>query len=159
MKIDDPREHQHLHRLRVQYNDKGPVQGRTVITRGPLDEVKALSAWMTWKCSVADIPFGGAKGGVVCDPKKMSPGEIQRLTRRYTVAISDIIGPERDIPAPDVYTNAQVMAWILDTYSLVKGQRGCPGWSRGSPSPSESSLQRDTATGQGPISPGRPRRC
>src|ERR1700722_4775730 len=135
---------------RVQYNDaRGPFKGGIRYHPGvTLDEVKALSAWMTWKCSVADIPFGGAKGGVVCDPKKMSQGEIERLTRRYTVAISDIIGPERDIPAPDVYTNAQVMAWILDTYSLIKGH-AVPGVVTGKPISLGGSLGRDTATGRG----------
>lgn len=83
-----------------------------------LDEVKALAAWMTWKCAVVDVPFGGAKGGVVCNPREMSPGEIERLTRRYTANLMDVFGPERDIPAPDMNTNAQIMAWILDTYSM-----------------------------------------
>jgi glutamate dehydrogenase/leucine dehydrogenase len=135
---------------RVQYNDaRGPFKGgiryHPAVT---LDEVKALSAWMTWKCSVADIPFGGAKGGVICDPKKMSQGELERLTRRYAAAISNIIGPDQDIPAPDVYTNAQVMAWILDTYSLIKGH-AVPGVVTGKPISLGGSLGRDTATGRG----------
>src|SRR6202140_1724664 len=98
--------------FRVQHNvARGPFKGGIRYHPGvTLDEVKALSAWMTWKCSVAGIPFGGAKGGVVCDPKKMSQGELERLTRRYAAAISNFIGPDQDIPAPDVYTNAQVMA-------------------------------------------------
>lgn len=83
-----------------------------------LDEVRALASWMTWKCAVVNIPFGGAKGGVICDPKKMSTGEIERLTRRYTAEIIEFIGPEKDVPAPDVNTNEQVMAWIMDTYSM-----------------------------------------
>jgi glutamate dehydrogenase (NAD(P)+) len=83
-----------------------------------LDEVRALSAWMTWKCAVVDIPFGGAKGGIICDPRKMSRGELERLTRRYTAELSDWLGPERDIPAPDVGTNEQTMAWVMDTYSM-----------------------------------------
>ena len=83
-----------------------------------LDEVKALAAWMTWKCAVVNVPFGGAKGGVVCNPKEMSPGELERLTRRYTVNMIDVFGPERDIPAPDMNTNEQIMAWIMDTYSM-----------------------------------------
>jgi glutamate dehydrogenase (NAD(P)+) len=83
-----------------------------------LNEVKALAAWMTWKCAVVDVPFGGAKGGVICDPKKMSPGELERLTRRYTADLKDVFGPDRDIPAPDMNTNEQIMAWILDTYSM-----------------------------------------
>jgi glutamate dehydrogenase (NAD(P)+) len=86
-----------------------------------LDEVKALAMWMTWKCAVVGIPFGGAKGGVICDPKHMSPSELERLTRRYTTEISIVIGPHGDIPAPDVNTNSQVMAWIMDTYSMHAG--------------------------------------
>ena len=83
-----------------------------------LDEVKALAAWMTWKCAVVNVPFGGAKGGVVCNPREMSPGELERLTRRYTANLIDVFGPDRDIPAPDMNTNEQIMAWILDTYSM-----------------------------------------
>jgi glutamate dehydrogenase (NAD(P)+) len=83
-----------------------------------LDEVRALASWMTWKCAVVNIPFGGAKGGVICDPKKMSMGELERMTRRYTAEIIEFIGPEKDVPAPDVNTNEQVMAWIMDTYSM-----------------------------------------
>src|SRR5216117_2169840 len=82
-----------------------------------LDEVRALAAWMTWKCAVVNIPFGGAKGGVTRDPRRMSHNELERLTRRYAYEISPLIGPDKDIPAPDVYTDAQVMAWIMDTYS------------------------------------------
>ena len=108
---------------RVQHNvNRGPAKGG--IRYSPevtLDEVKALAMWMTWKCAVVGIPFGGAKGGVVCDPKNMSPGELERLTRRYATEISIIIGPHGDIPAPDVNTNAQVMAWIMDTYSMHEG--------------------------------------
>jgi len=83
-----------------------------------MDEVKALAAWMTWKCAVIGVPFGGAKGGVICNPREMSPGELERMTRRYTANMLDVFGPERDIPAPDMNTNEQVMAWILDTYSM-----------------------------------------
>jgi glutamate dehydrogenase (NAD(P)+) len=83
-----------------------------------LDEVKALAAWMTWKCAVVNVPFGGAKGGVVCNPREMSPGELERMTRRYTANLIDVFGPDKDIPAPDMNTNEQIMAWILDTYSM-----------------------------------------
>lgn len=135
---------------RVQYNDaRGPYKGG--IRYHPevsLEEVKALAAWMTWKCSIADIPFGGAKGGVVCDPKHMSQGELERLTRRYTIALGDAIGPDVDIPAPDVYTNAQTMAWILDTYSQFKG-RMVPAVVTGKPVSLGGSLGREAATGRG----------
>lgn len=108
---------------RVQHNvNRGPAKGG--IRYGPqvtLDEVKALAMWMTWKCAVVGIPYGGAKGGVICDPKIMSPGELERLTRRYATEISIVIGPHSDIPAPDVNTNSQVMAWIMDTYSMHEG--------------------------------------
>ena len=108
---------------RVQHNDaRGPFKGG--IRYHPnvsLGEVTALAMWMTWKCAVVDIPYGGAKGGVCCNPKKMSTGELERITRRYTSLILDVIGPYRDVPAPDVYTDAQTMAWIMDTYSQFKG--------------------------------------
>ncbi len=108
---------------RVQHNvNRGPAKGG--IRYGPdvtLDEVKALAMWMTWKCAVVGIPYGGAKGGVICDPKQMSSAELERMTRRYTTEISIIIGPHSDIPAPDVNTNSQVMAWIMDTYSMHEG--------------------------------------
>src|ERR1700716_947060 len=83
-----------------------------------LDEVRALATWMTWKCAVVNIPFGGAKGGVICDPRKMSRGELERMTRRYTAELFEFLGPEKDVPAPDVNTNEQTMAWIMDTYSM-----------------------------------------
>src|SRR5207248_4269593 len=86
-----------------------------------LDEVKALAMWMTWKCALMNIPFGGAKGGIVCNPKKLSRGELERMTRRFTSEIINDIGPEKDIPAPDVGTDGTVMAWIFDTYSMNKG--------------------------------------
>ncbi len=87
-----------------------------------LDEVRALATWMTWKCAVVNIPFGGAKGGIICDPRKMTRGELERLTRRYTAELANWIGPERDIPAPDVGTNEQTMAWVMDTYAMHVGQ-------------------------------------
>jgi glutamate dehydrogenase (NAD(P)+) len=105
---------------RVQHSiARGPAKGG--IRYAPdvsLDEVRALASWMTWKCAVVNIPFGGAKGGVICDPHKMSQGELERMTRRYTAELFEFIGPEKDVPAPDVNTNEQTMAWIMDTYSM-----------------------------------------
>src|ERR1700683_588479 len=105
---------------RVQHSiARGPAKGG--IRYSPdvsLDEVRALASWMTWRCAVVTIPFGGAKGGVICDPKKMSQGELERMTRRYTAELVEFIGPEKDVPAPDVNTNEQTMAWIMDTYSM-----------------------------------------
>jgi len=108
---------------RVQYNiTLGPAKGGIRYHPGvTLDEVTALAAWMTWKCAVAHIPFGGGKGGVICDPTKMSRREIEALTRRYIAEIIDAIGPEKDVPAPDVNTDAQIMAWVMDTYSMHVG--------------------------------------
>jgi len=109
---------------RVQHSiSRGPCKGG--IRYGPdvsLDEVRALASWMTWKCAVVNIPFGGAKGGVICNPKNMSEGELERMTRRYTAALIEFIGPEKDVPAPDMNTNEQTMAWIMDTYSMHMGQ-------------------------------------
>jgi glutamate dehydrogenase (NAD(P)+) len=106
--------------FRVQHSiARGPAKGG--IRYGPdvtLDEVRALAAWMTWKCAVVNIPFGGAKGGVICDPHKMSQGELERMTRRYTAELMEFIGPEKDVPAPDMNTNEQTMAWMMDTYSM-----------------------------------------
>src|SRR5246127_1724880 len=106
--------------FRVQHSiARGPAKGG--IRYAPdvtLDEVRALASWMTWKCAVVNIPFGGAKGGVICDPKNMSIGELERMTRRYTAELIEFIGPEKDVPAPDVNTNEQTMAWIMDTYSM-----------------------------------------
>src|ERR671913_2274312 len=105
---------------RVQHNfARGPAKGG--IRYAPdvsLDEVKALSAWMTWKCAVVNVPFGGGKGGIICDPQQMSMGELERMTRRYASELLDFIGPEKDVPAPDMNTNEQTMAWIMDTYSM-----------------------------------------
>jgi len=109
--------------LRVQHWDvKGPFKGGIRFHPNvSLDEVTALSMWMTWKCAIVNLPYGGAKGGICCNPKKMSPTELERLVRRYTSLIVDYLGPHRDIPAPDLYTNEQTMAWIMDTYSQLKG--------------------------------------
>ncbi|MHC2994973.1 MAG: Glu/Leu/Phe/Val dehydrogenase [Candidatus Atribacteria bacterium] len=110
--------------FRAQYNTaRGPAKGG--VRYHPdvtLDEVKALSAWMTWKCAVAGIPYGGAKGGVKCNPKELSEGELERLSRRYIFEISSIIGPGKDIPAPDVYTNPKIMGWYIDTYNKLNGE-------------------------------------
>lgn len=135
---------------RVQHNvNRGPAKGG--IRYGPdvtLDEVKALAMWMTWKCAVVGIPYGGAKGGVICDPKNMSPAELERLTRRYTTEISIIIGPQRDIPAPDVNTNSQVMGWIMDTYSMHEGY-SIPAIVTGKPLSIGGSEGRNDATAMG----------
>ncbi len=113
-----------------------------------LDEVRALATWMTWKCAVVNIPFGGAKGGIICDPRLMSLGELERLTRRYTAELMDFIGPERDVPAPDVNTNEQVMAWIMDTYSMHMRQT-VPSVVTGKPLDLGGSRGRREATGRG----------
>jgi glutamate dehydrogenase (NAD(P)+) len=113
-----------------------------------LDEVKALAMWMTWKCALTGVPYGGAKGGIVCDPKKMSQGELERMTRRFTSEIVNEIGPEIDIPAPDVGTNAQTMAWIFDTYSMNKGH-SVLGVVTGKPLSAGGSLGREEATSRG----------
>jgi glutamate dehydrogenase (NAD(P)+) len=113
-----------------------------------LDEVRALAAWMTWKCAVVNIPFGGAKGGVICDPKLLSDGELERITRRYTAELMDAIGPERDVPAPDVGTNAQVMAWIMDTYSM-HARHATTAVVTGKPMELGGSRGRSEATGRG----------
>jgi glutamate dehydrogenase/leucine dehydrogenase len=135
---------------RVQHSSvRGPAKGGIRFhPQVTLDEVKALATWMTWKCAVVNIPFGGAKGGVTCDPKQMSMGELERMTRRYTSAILPLIGPEQDIPAPDVYTNSQTMAWIMDTYSMTKGYP-IPGVVTGKPLSLGGSLGRNEATGRG----------
>src|SRR5512136_296547 len=135
---------------RVQHDvARGPAKGG--IRYHPnvdLDEVRGLAMWMTWKSAVVNIPFGGAKGGVQCNPKEMSTPEIERLTRRFTWEISSMLGPDRDIPAPDVYTNPQVMAWIMDTYSILKGY-SVPGVVTGKPVELGGSLGRLEATGKG----------
>jgi glutamate dehydrogenase (NAD(P)+) len=135
---------------RVQYNitlgpAKGGIRYHPDVT---LDEVTALAAWMTWKCAVAHVPFGGGKGGIVCDPTKMSPREIEALTRRYTAEIIDAIGPEKDVPAPDVNTNEQIMAWFMDTYSMHVGHTETAVVT-GKPVAMGGSLGRREATGRG----------
>src|SRR4029453_7627312 len=136
--------------FRVQHNfARGPAKGG--IRYAPdvnIDEVRALAAWMTWKCAVVNVPFGGAKGGIICDPQQMSTGELERMTRRYAAELLDFIGPEKDVPAPDMNTNEKIMAWIMDTYSMharhtvtavVTGKPLALGGSRG----------RSEATGRG----------
>ncbi len=136
--------------FRVQHNvARGPAKGG--IRYHPnvtLDEVKALAAWMTWKTATVNIPYGGAKGGIICDPKRMSKGELERMTRRYASEILPIIGPEVDIPAPDVYTDSQTMAWIMDTYSMTVGH-AAPGVVTGKPVSIGGSQGRNDATGRG----------
>ena len=112
-------------------------------------EVKALATWMTWKCALTDIPFGGAKGGVACDPKRLSESEKRRITRRYIAALGDNLGPHTDVPAPDLYTDAQTMAWVYDTYSMMHpGQNNLPVVT-GKPLDLAGSEGRATATAQG----------
>jgi glutamate dehydrogenase/leucine dehydrogenase len=135
---------------RVQYSmargpSKGGIRYHPQVT---LDEVRALAAWMTWKCAVVNLPYGGAKGGIICDPKHMSKGELERMTRRFATELVPIIGPEMDIPAPDVYTDSQTMAWIMDTYSQYKGY-SVPGVVTGKPIAIGGSEGRGEATGRG----------
>jgi len=136
--------------FRVQHNfARGPAKGG--IRYAPdvtLDEVKALSAWMTWKCAVVNVPFGGGKGGIICNPHQMSIGELERLTRRYTAELIDFIGPDKDVPAPDMNTNEQTMAWIMDTYSM-HARHTVTGVVTGKPVPLGGSLGRREATGRG----------
>ena len=136
--------------FRVQHNvARGPAKGgiryHPAVT---LDEVKALAMWMTWKTATVNIPFGGAKGGVICDPKRMSKSELERMTRRFAAEILPIIGPEQDIPAPDVYTDSQTMAWIMDTYSMTKGHSSL-GVVTGKPISIGGSEGRNEATARG----------
>jgi glutamate dehydrogenase (NAD(P)+) len=126
---------------------KGGIRYHPDVT---LDEVKSLAMWMTWKCALMGLPFGGAKGGVICDPKAMSRGELERMTRRFTSEIINEIGPEKDIPAPDVGTNAATMAWIFDTYSMNKGH-SVLGVVTGKPLTIGGSLGREEATARGAI--------
>jgi glutamate dehydrogenase (NAD(P)+) len=128
---------------------RGPGKGGIRFDAGvSAEEVRALAAWMTWKCAVVDVPFGGAKGGILCNPFRLSPAELERLTRRYTSRIIKTLGPDSDVPAPDVNTNEQVMAWILDTYSMHVGH-STPGVVTGKPVALGGSLGRQDATGRG----------
>lgn len=136
--------------FRVQHSTtRGPAKGGIRYHQNVnMDEVKALAAWMTFKCAVVNIPYGGGKGGVICDPSKLTELEMRRITRRFTAMIAPIIGPDMDIPAPDVGTNAQVMSWIMDTYSMLAGH--CvPGVVTGKPIPLGGALGRSEATGRG----------
>ena len=135
---------------RVLYNTvRGPAKGGIRFdTQVTLEEVKALAAWMTWKCAVVNLPFGGAKGGVICDPSAMSMGELERLTRRYTAGIIATLGPDSDVPAPDVNTSEQVMAWVMDTYSMHTGHTEL-GVVTGKPADLGGSPGRREATGRG----------
>jgi glutamate dehydrogenase (NAD(P)+) len=137
---------------RVQHNvSRGPGKGGIRYHQDvTLDEVRALAMWMTWKCACVNIPYGGAKGGVVVDPKQLTRREVEGLTRRFTTEISPLIGPERDIPAPDVNTNAQTMAWIMDTYSMHHGYT-IPGVVTGKPISVGGSLGRNEATARGTV--------
>src|SRR5437763_17048333 len=136
--------------FRVQHNlGRGPAKGGIRYHQNvSLDEVKALAMWMTWKCATVGIPYGGGKGGVIVDPKQLSLAENERLTRRFAAEIAPIIGPEVDIPAPDVNTNSQTMAWIMDTISMATGYP-IPGLITGKPIAVEGSLGRNEATARG----------
>lgn len=136
--------------FRVQYNDaRGPTKGGIRFHPDEtIDTVRALAAWMTWKCAVVDIPLGGGKGGVICNPKEMSDGELERLSRKYIQSISQIVGPEKDIPAPDVYTNPKMMAWMMDEFSKISGMNKA-GVITGKPLSIGGSLGRGDATARG----------
>jgi glutamate dehydrogenase (NAD(P)+) len=135
---------------RVQYNfARGPAKGGIRFHPGvTLDEVTALAFWMTWKCAVVDLPFGGGKGGVTCDPSKLSPGELERITRRYAAELVEVVGPDKDVPAPDVGTTPQIMAWFMDTYSMHVRQH-VPAVVTGKPLEIGGSRGRVEATGRG----------
>lgn len=136
--------------FRVQYNNaRGPYKGGIRFHPDEtIDTIRALSAWMTWKCAIVDIPFGGGKGGIICNPKEMSERELEKLSREYIYHLRDIIGPEKDIPAPDVYTTPQIMAWMMDEFSKSRGYN-TPGVITGKPIPIGGSLGREDATARG----------
>ena len=138
--------------FRVQYNDaRGPAKGG--IRYHPdetIDTVRALAAWMTWKTALLDLPLGGGKGGIICDPKALSPSELERLSRGYMRRVAHFIGPDKDVPAPDMYTDAQIMAWMMDEYEVMTG-RHAPGVITGKPPPLGGSQGRNDATARGGI--------
>jgi len=138
--------------FRVQYNDaRGPCKGGVRFHPAEdINTIRALASWMTWKCALVDIPFGGAKGGIICNPRELSRNELEKLSRGYIDRIYDIIGPEKDIPAPDVYTNSQVMAWMMDEYSKLRGYN-CPGVITGKPLSLGGSQGRHDATARGGV--------
>jgi glutamate dehydrogenase (NAD(P)+) len=138
--------------FRVQYNDaRGPTKGGIRFHPDEtIDTVKALASWMTWKCSVVGIPYGGGKGGVICNPKELSESELERLSRGYIRAIAQFVSPLKDVPAPDVYTTPQVMAWMMDEYSKIV-QYNAPGIITGKPIPVGGSVGRGAATAQGAV--------
>ena len=152
VRMDDGKTTKVFTGYRVQYNDaRGPTKGGLRFHPDEtMDTVKALAAWMTWKCAVVDIPYGGGKGGVVCNPKELSAGELERVARGYVRAIGRFIGPEKDIPAPDVYTTPQVIAWMMDEYSVIAGYNA-PGVITGKPIPLGGSLGRGDATARGAV--------
>jgi glutamate dehydrogenase (NAD(P)+) len=137
---------------RVQHNvARGPAKGGVRYhPHVSLDEVKALATWMTWKCATVNVPYGGATGGVTCDPKKMSRGELERMTRRYASEIAVLIGPDRDVPGPDLYTDEQTMAWIMDTYAVISGHNA-PGVVTGKPVPLGGCVGHSEATARGVV--------
>ncbi|MCJ7549527.1 MAG: Glu/Leu/Phe/Val dehydrogenase [Anaerolineae bacterium] len=139
-----------FHGFRVQYNDsRGPTKGGLRFhPHETIDTVRALAAWMTWKTAVMDIPLGGGKGGVICNPKVMSPGELERLSRAYIRQVGRILGEDMDVPAPDVYTTPQIMAWMMDEYSFMRGYN-VPGMITGKPLPLGGSAGRGDATARG----------
>lgn len=151
VKMDDGSTHI-FHGFRIQYNDaRGPTKGGIRFhPEETVDTVRALAAWMTWKCAVVDIPLGGAKGGVICNPKSMSPGELERLSRAYIRQVGRILGLEKDVPAPDVYTDSQIMAWMADEYAFLKGHNEF-GVITGKPLALGGSLGRGDATARGGI--------
>lgn len=138
--------------FRVQYNDaRGPAKGGIRFhPEETIDTVRALAAWMTWKTAVVDIPLGGGKGGIICNPKEMSPGELERLSRGYIRQVARILGPDKDVPAPDVYTNPQIMAWMMDEFETINAAH-LPGVITGKPLPLGGSAGRGDATARGGI--------